>query len=112
MIPLAGCGGLPQLRGTVADGRVRVSRAEFDTLAGENRAIGVDIGTSYPVLLLREGDDFRALSSRCTHQACRVSASPEFVVCPCHGSTFDREGNVLRGPAQTALPSYPVTVKG
>jgi len=27
-------------------------------------------------------------------------------VCPCHGSTYDREGKVLRGPAEEALARY------
>ena len=38
------------------------------------------------------------------------SVSASGVVCNCHGSQFDVNGAVLRGPAQTALEHYAVTI--
>ena len=65
-----------------------------------------------PVILTQTGDaQFAAVSAECTHLGCYVRASRRFLQCPCHGSTFDVEGNVLRGPAQAPLQSYPVEVK-
>lgn len=51
-----------------------------------------------------------ALSLTCTHQGCTVhpDANGEFH-CPCHGAVYDREGRVLRGPAQRDLPRFKVT---
>ena len=54
---------------------------------------------------------FRALSAKCTHLGCQVRASQNFLTCPCHGSTFDVQGKVVRGPAKRPLPSYPVEVR-
>jgi Rieske Fe-S protein len=49
-----------------------------------------------------------ALSPVCTHQGCVVDVQGAALVCPCHGSTYDRRGQVVRGPAERPLTSYPV----
>jgi cytochrome b6-f complex iron-sulfur subunit len=47
-----------------------------------------------------------ALSAVCTHLGCmtRFNATEGVIACPCHGSRFDLEGNVMHGPAPRALP--------
>jgi len=51
-----------------------------------------------------------ALHSSCTHLECLFSWDPEqqMFVCPCHGSAFSIDGQVIRGPAQRALDRFPV----
>ncbi|ACD94919.1 QcrA and Rieske domain-containing protein [Trichlorobacter lovleyi] len=56
------------------------------------------------IAVMREGNDIVALSLVCTHLGCTVSVTPEGMVCPCHGSRFDRSGTVLAGPAERPLP--------
>lgn len=55
------------------------------------------------VFVLRNGNNFRALSAICTHLGCIVTHNDNGFVCPCHGSKFDNIGNVLSGPAPKAL---------
>lgn len=55
------------------------------------------------VVIIRSEEDIYALSLVCTHLGCTVNVTAENVVCPCHGSVFDREGNVLKGPADKPL---------
>lgn len=43
------------------------------------------------------------LSLTCTHLGCRLTANEDGFTCPCHGSGFDRDGQVLRGPAKQPL---------
>jgi Rieske Fe-S protein len=51
------------------------------------------------IAVLRNGNDVYALSLACTHLGCTVSVTERGLACPCHGSEFDRQGRVLKGPA-------------
>jgi Rieske Fe-S protein len=64
-----------------------------------------------PVLIVRQSaGSYYALSMLCTHAACFVGAPQQGVmVCPCHGSEYNMEGQVLRGPAFSPLHRYTLT---
>jgi len=64
------------------------------------------------IVLMRQGEQITALSLVCTHLGCTVSVTPEGMVCPCHGSRFDRSGKVLSGPAERSLPRLMVEQDG
>lgn len=68
--------------------------------------IGITYLEKSRVYLVRTGDHFRALSGVCTHLGCSVNleASGRGYNCPCHGSRFDDQGQVLQGPATRPLP--------
>jgi cytochrome b6-f complex iron-sulfur subunit len=59
------------------------------------------------VFLIRLQDGFRALSSVCTHLGCITRYNPDenIIACPCHGSRFNLEGDVIAGPAPRPLHS-------
>jgi len=64
-------------------------------------------GATEPVyVLVQEARHYVALSPVCTHLGCTVDVQGGRLVCPCHGSTYDREGRVLRGPAERPLARY------
>ncbi|MFQ5627158.1 MAG: ubiquinol-cytochrome c reductase iron-sulfur subunit [bacterium] len=52
-----------------------------------------------------------ALSTVCTHSGCEVRTMPASFQCPCHGSEYDAEGNVIGGPAQRPLQRFIVIEK-
>lgn len=64
------------------------------------------------VFLGRDSDGLYAVSAACTHAGCMLNATrasgAEELSCPCHGSLFDANGAVLRGPAGTPLPHFQV----
>lgn len=62
----------------------------------------------------RDSGGFYAMSAICTHAGCVLEDNSETIAaglsCPCHGSTFDGDGNVTRGPAHAALQHFQVSV--
>jgi Rieske Fe-S protein len=58
--------------------------------------------------------EFKAFSSKCTHQGCAVKGISDGVInCPCHNSQFSVEdGSVKKGPATSPLPPASITVDG
>ena len=60
-----------------------------------------------------EDGGFLALYRKCTHLGCTlpwVDAEKRFI-CPCHASTFDIRGNVLKSPASRALDLFMVRIE-
>jgi Rieske Fe-S protein len=54
-----------------------------------------------------------AFSAICTHMGCTVKAAGAEFHCPCHGSVYDAfTGQVVHGPAPSALSAIPATVSG
>src|SRR5579862_4669731 len=51
--------------------------------------------------VVRQGDKLFALSPICTHRKCNLAAKLNHsFYCKCHGSTFDPDGHVTKGPAK------------
>jgi Rieske Fe-S protein len=56
---------------------------------------------------------FKGLSSVCTHAGCNVNKIADGTIdCPCHGSKFNLDGTVAKGPATKPLEAKAVTVQG
>ena len=56
---------------------------------------------------------FKGFSSTCTHKGCTVNKVADGTIdCPCHGSKFNLDGTVAKGPATAPLESKPVSVQG
>lgn len=51
-----------------------------------------------------------AFSAVCPHQGCTVEPGDDGFACPCHGSQFELDGALKRGPARTGLSAFPVRV--
>ncbi len=59
--------------------------------------------------IVRRGASLFAMSSICTHRKCKLDAGPDKTFsCPCHGSTFDANGKMKKGPARRDLPTYEI----
>jgi cytochrome b6-f complex iron-sulfur subunit len=53
---------------------------------------------------------FAAIEGVCTHEGCTITgADGATYVCPCHGSRYNRSGQVLAGPAKASLRQFATT---
>lgn len=62
--------------------------------------------------IVHEGEQLYALSLVCTHLGCTVNVTSNSLVCPCHGSVFNRQGEPLQGPAVKPLPRLELQDQG
>jgi Rieske Fe-S protein len=53
---------------------------------------------------------FSAIDAVCTHEGCTITGvDGDTYVCPCHGSRYNRNGQVTGGPARASLRLYATT---
>lgn len=66
----------------------------------------VTLDPRFGIFVVRIAEGFYAMSAICTHLGCLSVWKPEagVIACPCHGSSFQRDGKVIAGPAPRPLP--------
>jgi cytochrome b6-f complex iron-sulfur subunit len=56
------------------------------------------------VAVYKDANSVYAVSTVCTHLGCIVKPTENGFDCPCHGSKFNKDGSVVKGPAPSGLP--------
>lgn len=52
------------------------------------------------VIIRKKGGDIKVFSSSCTHLGCKINSEiNNKLICPCHGSKFNYDGDPTVGPA-------------
>lgn len=92
----------------VAAKKTLLARVPMNSLPGR----GALVYRQQRFALIQEAGNVYALSLICTHLGCTLSVTPKELSCPCHGSVFDREGAVVKGPADENLPRLEVQQQG
>ena len=88
--------------------------------AGKRQSLKIGNLYEYPVdaftflkehnlFVYRDHEGVRAVSAVCTHLGCILEKSEDGFECPCHGSHYNDQGDVLSGPAPRDLAWYEVT---
>jgi cytochrome b6-f complex iron-sulfur subunit len=70
------------------------------------------VPTGRSLAVFRQAGQVYAISTVCTHLGCIVKPSAGGFACPCHGSEFEPDGTVRKGPAPRPLDWLEVTVTG
>jgi len=67
-----------------------------------------EITFSDEAIIVSKGSSLRVFRPACTHLGCTIrTASGGELVCPCHGSRFNLNGTVVKGPATKPLKELP-----
>ena len=113
-IAVGGCASLVIRRVTPIDGRLELALSHFPELSERESSLAVlPDGYDDPIYILTDKSGaYTALSSACTHLGCTVEVEDTRLVCPCHGSTYDRSGKVLKGPAEANLVRFSTRLSG
>ncbi len=61
-------------------------------------------------MIIHSDNRWGALSLTCTHLGCTVEETGDGFACPCHGSRYDENGKVVRGPAPRQLRQLRVEI--
>ncbi len=100
---------LPVLSGQFGNSRVQVPTAG-SALANVDGAALVESIAGVFLVARTSTSTFTAIDAVCTHEGCTVnSVSGATYVCPCHGSRYNRNGQVVQGPARASLRQYTTT---
>mmetsp|Transcript_88933 Transcript_88933/g.108785 ORF Transcript_88933/g.108785 Transcript_88933/m.108785 type:complete len:227 (-) Transcript_88933:220-900(-) len=113
--PVAAGAGGPQLCGDLDGAPISYASWVKTHKANARELVQGLKGEPYYIISTEEGIKDFALLSVCTHLGCVVpwdKAKNKFC-CPCHGSQYDENGKVVRGPAPLSLAlAHTTTLNG
>jgi nitrite reductase/ring-hydroxylating ferredoxin subunit len=104
---LTACGPTSQIiRLPVSAGTVQLPLAGF---AKQSMQIVRPEGWVYDIAVRKIDDGlYEALFLQCTHQKNQVIPEGNGFICPLHGSRYNPDGKVKKGPAEMSLRKFPV----
>ena len=106
----SGCGGLPYVPATPVGDELHVRVADLG--AGGSAFVNVPGGVR-PIFIHRsDRGPYVAVLAECTHRQCVPEPAGDRLVCPCHGSEYTLDGEVVEGPAERDLPRFDVREEG
>ena len=79
-------------------------------LADVGGAVLVESTAGVFLLARTSASAFTAVDAVCSHESCTITgADGATYVCPCHGSRYNRSGQVMAGPAKASLRQFATT---
>jgi Rieske Fe-S protein len=112
---LQSCGTAFYATGTMANNKMQISKKDFIKVDKEKTSVRKYVlvkpaSSDFPIVVYRKNETtFTALLLRCTHQSNELNVNGDLLTCSAHGSEFSNTGEVIQGPAEQKLVSYPVT---
>jgi Rieske Fe-S protein len=92
-------------------GKLSVKLKDLPELANVGGAVKIGSIKGVPVAISRTATNkYVALDLLCPHQQYPVERSEQGWVCKSHGSEFEADGDLVIGPATTALKRVPIKV--
>ena len=113
-IGIQSCGSIYYATATMEDNLMVLNKSEFLALNKKKEYHRKFImiqkeNMDYPICLYNtKKDEYTASLLKCTHRGCELNVGGGVYSCPCHGSEFSIQGEVLQGPADQDLQTYPI----
>jgi nitrite reductase/ring-hydroxylating ferredoxin subunit len=107
---LHSCTGMRAVAGAIEDDALVLPLASFTKPDGTllKYVVVTNERLKQPIVVYRDGPGaYRSLLMRCTHKGMELKVTGDRLDCPAHGSSFDRHGAVLEGPASAPLRTFP-----
>lgn len=98
---------IPSASAAIVNGTLVLTVDATSPLATLGNAVLIENGLGKVLVSRTAQDAFIALTAVCTHFGCTiVRYDNQIYECPCHGSRFGVNGNVIRGPAASPLRQF------
>lgn len=106
VIGAAGCARYV-IQGVIEEDKIRIAQVD---LTAKPFVVIQTPSLRYPIYVAADSSgQWRALWLRCTHRGCEVQPGENVLICPCHGSEYNRDGTVVQGPAENSLQPFKVS---
>lgn len=108
---MTNCTGIYYATASAADNQLILAKSEFIIDLEKNKKRTYVLVKSekldFPICVYQISDNQYASSLlKCTHRGCELNVGGGIYTCPCHGSEFSVEGEVLEGPAIHKLTMF------
>jgi Rieske Fe-S protein len=105
---LSSCSQLPIYKTAITENKISIPVSLFTQ---NDLRIVRPIQLDYDIALQKETDGtYTALLLRCTHADNQLTSTGNGFACNLHGSKFDKEGKVTKGPAEHSLRRFTTKV--
>ena len=109
------CAGTHYAQSTTNDDKLSILKNEFSVIKKnkpDHRKYVVvkNDNLAFPIIIYRQAENsYEAMLLKCTHQGIELNVNGDILTCSAHGSEFSNKGEVIQGPADQKLKSFPVT---
>jgi cytochrome b6-f complex iron-sulfur subunit len=109
------CAGNYYAATTLENNLIRIKKTEFIEYKDgkpipRNQVLVRTEKLNFPICIYQLNENtYSALLMACTHNSCELNPSGDFLICPCHGSEFDKIGKVQNSPAEIDLKTFKTT---
>lgn len=82
-----------------------IHKVFYNTSKIEQNSGNISVKIIGDTVKIEKNGKIKYLTAKCPHMGCIVKYDPKTreLICPCHNSKFDIDGNLLQGPATTGL---------
>lgn len=82
-----------------------IHKVFYNTSKIERNSDNISVKIIGDKVKIEKNGNVKYLTAKCPHMGCIVKYDPNTreLICPCHNSKFDIDGNLLQGPATTGL---------